>query len=268
MDYLSELLYYIFMVIESLEFLAANAVPDHRLTVDRVFDGYYGLQFVGSGGVALSIDDRDYELEGQWMWCTYPGPHFVYKPLEIHGFWSHSYVTFRGPRVDEWVWEGLLPFVPQQVRPSADFGARLDFLRSLIDAGDRLSFLSAANELERVVLDLARCRADRVDRPLWLQDIIEQLNNISLNQPDYASLAAEHFMSVSTLRRQFKAFTGVPIHTYLVRRRIHTACELLIHTDLPLKTIAEQLGYRDIYFFSRQFRQLTGLSPSHFRQSK
>ncbi|MEN6371741.1 MAG: AraC family transcriptional regulator [Armatimonadota bacterium] len=256
------------MMVESLEFLGANSIPDYRHTIDRVFAGYYGLQFVNRGGVDLAIDDRNYSLDGQWVWCTYPGPHFVYRPSEQFGFWSHRFVTFRGTRVDGWVAEGLLPFAPQKVQPSAEFGARIDHLHSLIDAGDRLAVLSAANELERIVLDLAKARAEMIDRPVWLQALIDRLNNTVGEQPDYSALAEELCMSVSTLRRQFKIFVGVPIHTYLLRRRISAACELLIHTELPLKIVAERLGYRDVYFFSRQFRQLTGLAPSRFRQSK
>ncbi|HEY3299122.1 MAG TPA: AraC family transcriptional regulator [Armatimonadota bacterium] len=254
-----------FMRTESLQFLAANAIPDHRYTIDRPSFGYYGLQFVDAGGVKLTIDDREYDLEGQWMWCTYPGPHFLYKPLEKYGYWSHRYVTFRGSRVVDWVVEGLLPFEPQQVHPTSEYGARLDHLRSLLNAGDRLSRLVAVNELERIVLDLARERAESSERPSWLHALTEQLNNMFREQPDYASLAAEYCMSESTLRRQFKAFSGVPIHTYLLRRRIQAACEMLIHTDMPLKTIAERLGYRDVYFFSHQFRRFTGVSPSKFR---
>lgn len=256
------------MLTESLEFLAANAVPCHKYTVDRVFSGYYGLQFVDAGGIKLAIDERDYVLEGQWMWCTYPGPHFLYKPLERYGYWSHRYLTFRGARVDDWVAEGLLPFDPQQVHSMSEFGTRLDNIRSLIDTGDKLSVLTAGNELERIILELARSRCDQQSRPQWMDSLIEQLNNTVHEQPDYERLAADLCMSVSTLRRQFKAFAGVPIHTYVVRRRIRSACELLIHTDLPLKTIAERLGYRDIYFFSHQFHQLTGVAPSRFRRSK
>ncbi|MEN6521194.1 MAG: AraC family transcriptional regulator [Armatimonadota bacterium] len=251
-----------------MEFLASNSFPDYRFTIDRVFAGYYGLQFVDRGGVDLSIDDWHYSLDGQWVWCTYPGPHFVYRPSKQHGFWSHRFVTFRGSRVDGWVDEGLLPFSPHRIQPSAEFGARIDHLHSLIDAGNRLAVLSAANELERIILDLAKARDEMIDRPVWLQTLIDRLNNTVENQPDYSALAEEHCMSVSTLRRRFRAFVGVPIHTYLLRRRISAACELLIHTELPLKTVAERLGYRDVYFFSRQFRQLTGLAPSQFRQSK
>lgn len=268
MDNMPYVLYYMCMLVESLEFIAVNSIPDHRQLVDRVFAGYYGLQFVDAGGVELAIDDQNYLLEGQWFWCTYPGPHFVYKPSEKHGFWAHHFVTFRGPRVDDWVEEGLLPFSPQQVQPSAEFGARIDHLRFLLDDGGRLALLSAANELERIILELARARAERIERPSWLQVLIDQLNNAVDEQPDYSSLAKQHCMSVSTMRRQFKDFTGVPIHTYLLRRRIQAACELLINTDLPLKIIAERLGYKDIYFFSRQFHQLTGLAPSQFRQCK
>jgi YesN/AraC family two-component response regulator len=37
---------------------------------------------------------------------------------------------------------------------------------------------------------------------------------------------------------------------------------------LPIKTIAEQLGYRDVSFFTRQFRLVTGVPPATFRRSR
>jgi AraC-like DNA-binding protein len=249
-----------------LEILAANFAPHHRTSLDKVFEGYWGLQFVGGAGMSLSIDGRPYELEGQWMWCSYPGPRFIYGPMEKYGYWSHRYITFRGPRAERWVEDGLLPFPPQSVPASSDFGARLDYLRSILDEGNSLSFLSAANQLERIILDLAEARSQETAPPKWLQELIRTMNNASANQPDYDSIAAENCMSLATMRRRFKEFAGVPIHTYLLRRRIHQACDLLIHTDLPIKVIAESLGYRDIYFFSRQFSQIAGMPPSHFRR--
>lgn len=256
------------MLPETFEFIAINALPKYKLTIDRVFESYYGLQFVDAGGVELHIDDQKYIMEGQWLWCTYPGPHFVYKPLKKHGYWSHHYITFKGSRAEEWAKEGLIPFAPQQIRSSAQLGARIEHIQELSFSGNQLDLLYAINEVERILLDRASMASDTSQRPLWLQDLIEQLNNSYKEQPRYDELAAQYCMSVSTLRRQFKLNTGIPIHTYLINRRINAACELLIHTNMPLKTIAEHLGYKDIYFFNRQFRQYKNLTPSQFRQHK
>jgi AraC-like DNA-binding protein len=46
------------------------------------------------------------------------------------------------------------------------------------------------------------------------------------------------------------------------------ACELLDTTRLPIKQIADQLGFTDPLYFSRQFRQIHELSPVQYRELK
>ena len=48
---------------------------------------------------------------------------------------------------------------------------------------------------------------------------------------------------------------------YLIEHRIQRATQLLRESDLSIQQIAESLGYNDVYFFHRQFRQLTGVTP-------
>jgi AraC-like DNA-binding protein len=87
------------------------------------------------------------------------------------------------------------------------------------------------------------------------------------NRPDYRRLAAEAGMSVPTLRRRFHAATGVPIHEYHLRSRLAEARRLLAETPLAIKEIAAGLGYSDVFYFTRQFSQKTGVSPAVYRAS-
>jgi AraC-like DNA-binding protein len=43
--------------------------------------------------------------------------------------------------------------------------------------------------------------------------------------------------------------------------------QLLIETDLTISQIADALGYRDVYFFSRQYKQVFGIPPTAVRAS-
>jgi len=44
------------------------------------------------------------------------------------------------------------------------------------------------------------------------------------------------------------------------------AAQLIQETEMPLAQIADDLGYRDLYFFSRQFKRYRGVPPSHLRR--
>ena len=49
--------------------------------------------------------------------------------------------------------------------------------------------------------------------------------------------------------------------------RVEQAKYLLKHTENSLKEIAYQLGYCNPYYFSSEFRRMTGFSPSSFRKT-
>ncbi|MCB0374664.1 MAG: helix-turn-helix transcriptional regulator [Sinomicrobium sp.] len=85
-------------------------------------------------------------------------------------------------------------------------------------------------------------------------------SNISLS--DVAGQAA---MSRFNLIRQFKqlyGFTPIRLHTWL---RLNRAKALIRQQHLSLTEIAHKLDYPDLFTFSKQFKRLTGRSPSHFQ---
>lgn len=66
--------------------------------------------------------------------------------------------------------------------------------------------------------------------------------------------------------RLFKQITGQSPQDYIVEARIEAAKGLLHSSSYSIARIAELTGYKDTYFFSRQFKQKTGLSPSRYRR--
>lgn len=77
-----------------------------------------------------------------------------------------------------------------------------------------------------------------------------------------ANLSASHYSAV------FREQTGYAPNDYLIRLRMHRACQLLDTTELPVKEIALQLGYDDQLYFSRLFRQVNDVAPSEYRATR
>ena len=72
--------------------------------------------------------------------------------------------------------------------------------------------------------------------------------------------------TVNHFRKLFRDETGITPTEFVSVRRIDKAIELfqLFRDHIPIKEIAWQVGYSDPYYFSRQFKQRTGVSPQQF----
>ena len=85
---------------------------------------------------------------------------------------------------------------------------------------------------------------------------------------DYRGLAQDlGFSSYSVFRQEFDKVTGLPHTQYQLEIRLDKAKELLCGTTLSIGEIADQLGFRDQYYFARFFKAKTGITASEYRQT-
>lgn len=81
------------------------------------------------------------------------------------------------------------------------------------------------------------------------------------------NLADDVGYSSAYFSRIFKQIMGISPQRHLMEARISRAKHLLLETDWSITRIAQVMGYNDVYFFSRQFKQVTGQTPSSIRRS-
>jgi AraC-like DNA-binding protein len=77
-------------------------------------------------------------------------------------------------------------------------------------------------------------------------------------------LAREVGLSRSEFAERFTAFVGIPPMQYLARWRMQTAAGLL-KNSVNIASVANEVGYSSEASFSRAFKKIVGLSPSHWR---
>lgn len=76
-----------------------------------------------------------------------------------------------------------------------------------------------------------------------------------------AGLSPSHYSSL------FKSHTGSSPLRFFTRLRMQKASEFLETTDLPIKIIADKLGFEDTFYFGRSFKKINGVSPSVYRKA-
>ena len=82
-----------------------------------------------------------------------------------------------------------------------------------------------------------------------------------------SAIAADLGISEGYLSHTFKKETGSTILSYLTRVRIRRAMALLRDCRVKVYEVAEQVGYRDIAYFSATFKKMVGVSPSEYQDT-
>ena len=90
----------------------------------------------------------------------------------------------------------------------------------------------------------------------------ESNNKIKLSE--YLSRELHH--EYTYLSSLFSSVEGRTIEAFFIEQRIEKAKELLVYGQLTLSQIAFDLEYSSVAHLSNQFKKITGLTPSYFKQ--
>lgn len=122
-----------------------------------------------------------------------------------------------------------------------------------------LEFLGRALEVEQRLPPIGSVE-------LRVQEQVEMIRRNPAAPYSVGELARRARFSVPQFVRHFRALTGETPNRFMINQRVARAKQLLSESDAPLESIAERLGYRDVYFFARQFKNVAGVSPGRFRR--
>jgi AraC-like DNA-binding protein len=114
-------------------------------------------------------------------------------------------------------------------------------------------------------LGKANPRLHPFNRMMPALDIIcqEYSSNIDLN-----TLARECHLSPSQFRRTFRKLFGRSPLQFILNVRLQAAADLLTDSSLSVTEIALECGFNEPNYFTRQFRQHIGISPSEYRKHR
>ncbi len=231
----------------------------------RILGQYAHVCVLAGNGVHLSESSGITPVSTGDCMLVFPDTPCLYYP---HGQWTTCWITWNGPEGATLDRLGLLPRdKPVFPEPNA----------AVLSAYSRLVPLmhdeSPAAAVQRKTLALAMVQttfaaaqaAKRVplDHPLmrrattWLHDHYAEPLRVR-------DIAARFHMSVSHFRQCFRNYTGRSPTEYLKMMRIAEAKRLLLE-GVPIKQVAAQVGYPDVFYFMRVFRKSTGVTAGQFQ---
>ncbi len=91
-------------------------------------------------------------------------------------------------------------------------------------------------------------------------------DQLKINLSDYLSEKLNY--DYTYLANLFSEVQGTTIEKFFINHKIERVKELLVYDELNLKEIAFKLHYSSVSHLSSQFKKVTGLTPSHFKQIK
>jgi YesN/AraC family two-component response regulator len=99
-----------------------------------------------------------------------------------------------------------------------------------------------------------------------IQSIHHRNDDLKVNYSGYIeSHLNRDYAYLSSL---FSEVEGTTIEKYIILQKIERVKELLVYDELTLSEIAYKMGYSNVAYLSNQFKKVTGLTPSHFKQVK
>ncbi|KQN97681.1 AraC family transcriptional regulator [Paenibacillus sp. Leaf72] len=236
-----------------------------------------GFLFAIRGSAQITLDDVDYAVSGMFVLHGGKGMCLNIQPKE--GRFEYYLILYKA-------------WFPPQANPE---------IRSIMTAGNPLQIqygyaplypLSLYEKLERTAqewltpgdLELLHARTlfyqfvyelvsqlreqdVRIIRADPAEQLLKYLHDHYTEPLTMELLASMLDCSPSHLSRMFKQRTACSPIEYMIRLRITRAKSLLESTEATLQEIALNIGYTDVYYFSRIFKKQTGQSPVHYRQT-
>lgn len=142
----------------------------------------------------------------------------------------------------------------------------------------RLGEVVLNSEIDKEQTTALRKELDRLGFELLddsQQQLIEQIKAIVINQIHHTEeqnsnisdiLVSELHRDYSYLSKLFSTTEGITIEHFVILQKIERVKELLTYDQQTLSEIADELSYSSVAHLSAQFKKVTGLTPTQFKQ--
>jgi len=151
-----------------------------------------------------------------------------------------------------------------QLMPIAVLMGEIDFGDSIITPDQLKKFKHKIEPLGFEIINDKKTKLIENIKKHIIKLIQYENSSEKLKLSDYLAKQLHH--DYTHLSNLFSTVEGVTIEQYFIHQKIEKTKELLIYDELTLTEISYRLGYSSVAHLSRQFKKITGMTPSQFKQ--
>ncbi len=222
------------------------------------------LVFISQGEGDVEWRSRVERVKAGNVVVLLPGEWHRYRP-RIKTGWTEDWFELRGATVDAWIKAGVVSREIGQADSPGDFANTFAQMHELC--------ASQLPHARAVATGLSMSLLARVTTPGSAEGK-EILGLLHASKPLLAEgkrvreVARQLGLSYITFYRQFKMAVGITPQEYASQLRLARAENFLLGTSLPIKIIADRLGYNTPSHFSNEFKKARKMTPEIWRRSR
>lgn len=131
---------------------------------------------------------------------------------------------------------------------------------------DRIKIEAKLVELGFEILDDKKSQTVERIKNQIIELVSKDMNDLTITLSEY--LASKLQTEYHTLSSLFSTQESQTIEQYYILQKIEKVKELLVYDELTLSEIAYKMNYSSVGHLSNQFKKVTGLAPTHFKEVK
>lgn len=125
--------------------------------------------------------------------------------------------------------------------------------------------LNISAAVQNMLLNLEEIGITKENKSYYMAyDVAEYIENNYKEKITGKLIEKEFFMNFDYINRVFKKVFGYTIIQYCNRIRIEVAKQKMMAGNIKLSIVATESGFKDIYYFSRVFKKIEGISPTEY----
>ena len=234
------------------------------------FRGFYLIHYVARGAGVYEVKGERYRLSAGDIFIIYPNELVSYYCPDAEKPWSLYWLGFGGAMASHFLAEtGLKGYTA--TGKNQQFGAVIMNCLSYVEKhkGETISSL----KLSSYVLDALHClsaptHSRRLSSAAQAERALHYIEYNYMNDISTRDVAEYLSLERSYVYRLFKTHLGCSPEQYIARYRMQKAVEMIRLGRYSMTEIARFVGMKDIFYFSRVFKKILGISPTDFEKDR